>query len=196
MENKLVIYGYRGHARSVANVVLHNNKNTKIVFVNEDAQANDKIWGYDVESKCDDKTDCIIAFGDNQVRKNLFRGKNIVSVIAKDACLGINSKVEKGCFIAHGAFIGPECKIGQGTIINTQAIIEHETKVGEFTNICPNVAISGRCNIGNNVFIGTGSAVINNIRICDDVIVGTGSVVIKDILVSGTYVGNPVRKVK
>jgi UDP-N-acetylbacillosamine N-acetyltransferase len=42
----------------------------------------------------------------------------------------------------------------------------------------------------------SGSVLIDKISVCDDVIIGAGSVVIKNITESGTYVGNPARKVK
>jgi acetyltransferase-like isoleucine patch superfamily enzyme len=47
--------------------------------------------------------------------------------------------------------------------------------------------------IGNRVSIGS-NATILPVRICDDVVIGAGAVVTKDISVSGTYAGNPARK--
>jgi acetyltransferase-like isoleucine patch superfamily enzyme len=34
------------------------------------------------------------------------------------------------------------------------------------------------------------------VSICDDVVIGAGSVVTKDITESGTYAGNPARRLK
>ena len=50
--------------------------------------------------------------------------------------------------------------------------------------------------IGNRCFIGAGATVIDKISICDDVIIGANAAVINNIDSPGTYVGNPVRKIK
>jgi acetyltransferase-like isoleucine patch superfamily enzyme len=47
--------------------------------------------------------------------------------------------------------------------------------------------------IGNRVSIGS-NATIMPVRITDDVVIGAGSVVTKDITTSGTYAGNPARR--
>jgi acetyltransferase-like isoleucine patch superfamily enzyme len=47
--------------------------------------------------------------------------------------------------------------------------------------------------IGNRVSIGS-NATIMPVRIADDVVIGAGSVVTKDITTSGTYAGNPARR--
>jgi acetyltransferase-like isoleucine patch superfamily enzyme len=49
--------------------------------------------------------------------------------------------------------------------------------------------------IGNKVYIGSNSTILP-ISICDDVVIGAGSVVTKNITESGTYAGNPARKIK
>ena len=57
-------------------------------------------------------------------------------------------------------------------------------------------SLMGRTIIGNNCFIGAGATIIDNIKITDNVIIGANSLVINDISYPGTYVGNPVRKIK
>ena len=47
--------------------------------------------------------------------------------------------------------------------------------------------------IGNRVSIGS-NATIMPVNIVDDVVIGAGSVVTKDITISGTYAGNPARR--
>ena len=47
--------------------------------------------------------------------------------------------------------------------------------------------------IGDRVSIGSNATVLP-ITICDDVVIGAGAVVTKDITQTGTYVGNPARR--
>ena len=56
--------------------------------------------------------------------------------------------------------------------------------------------VSGNCTILNQVYFGTSAIIKQGLKICDNTIVGMGGVVVNDIEQSGTYVGNPIRKIK
>lgn len=196
MKNTVCIIGCGGHARSVADVILHNNPDAKLVFVDENAQPNEKLFGFDVVSECPKAEIYFVAVGDNAKRKALSQNLKLCSVVATTAHIGIGAILQDGCFIAHCAHIGPQSQIGTGTIINTHAVIEHEVSVGKFCHIAPNATICGRTTVGDNVFVGVGASIKDSVHICSNVIIGAGAVVIKDITKAGTYVGNPVRKIR
>ena len=42
-DNNLIIYGCGGHSRSVASVLLHNNSDVNIIFVDSEAKLEEKI---------------------------------------------------------------------------------------------------------------------------------------------------------
>ncbi len=196
MKNKIIIIGCGGHARSVANIILMNDEKAELLFVDKNARDNEYIYGFKVDRSVDKNTASqFVAIGCNRQRMELSAEKPNMSVISRDAFLGIGSVIEAGSFIGQGVHLGPEVFIGKGTIINTHAVIEHETKIGSFCHIAPNTTVCGRVDIGDNVFIGAGTIIKESINICSDVVIGAGSVVIKDIVESGTYVGNPVRKI-
>lgn len=51
--------------------------------------------------------------------------------------------------------------------------------------------------IGSNCIIGAYAMILPGCnKIVDDVVIGAGAVVAKNITESGTYVGNPIRKIK
>ena len=50
-------------------------------------------------------------------------------------------------------------------------------------------------NIGNNVSIGSNSTLLP-VNITNNVVIGAGSVVTKNINKSGTYAGNPAKRIK
>ncbi len=191
------LQGCGGHARSVADVLLFNNPETKILFADKNAKEGEKIMGFDC--LCTPPPSCVLfpAVGDNLKRKEFFKENTYVpNIVSKDAYLAPTASLGQGNFIAHSAHIGPLAKIGNGCIINTKAAIEHESIVGHFTHISVHCTVCGRCKIGDNVFLGAGSVVKDGVHICDDVIIGAGSVVIRNIDHAGTYVGCPVRKIK
>lgn len=198
--NTIVLYGCGGHSRSVADIILLNNPSTELLFVDDNARENEKLFGFAVVKHAQSAADnFIITIGDNHKRKIKLAElgeNNLVSVVSKYAHLGFKSSVGKGCFIANFCHIGPEAVIGKNTIINNAAIVEHEVVVGCHCHIGPNATISGRCKIGDLVFVGVGATVKDYITICSDVVIGAGATVVKDIVEPGIYVGSPVYKLR
>jgi acetyltransferase-like isoleucine patch superfamily enzyme len=123
-----------------------------------------------------------------------------------------------GCEIADDCFIGPFTEIQAGVVVGAR------TRVQSHAFICELVSIGEDCfvghgvmfindtfatggpargrrelwrstKIGNRVSIGS-NATIMPVSIVDDVVIGAGSVVTKDITESGSYAGNPARRLK
>lgn len=127
-----------------------------------------------------------------EFKEKIYLG-NIISdqsLIRKDVKLGTANH------IFPFVFLNSEVTIGHHCLINSRATVEHESKIGDFCHISVGAIICGRVCIGDNVFIGAGSVIKDGVNICNDVTIGAGSVVIKDIMIPGTYVGNPIRKIK
>ena len=199
-DDKIVILGCGGHSRSVADVVLSLNPHVQLVFVDDNARENEKIYGFDVFREYPvDNNKYFIAIGDNETRKSKLEQvgeKYIVSIISHRAHRGINSKIGAGCFVGNYCHIGPDAVVGKNTIINTASLLEHEVIVGDHCHIGPNATVSGRCIIGDLVFVGVGATIIDKVTICSNVIIGAGATVVKDISEPGIYVGTPTRRIK
>lgn len=200
-ENRIVVFGCGGHARSVLNVLYEIDQDTDILFVDGNAKNKEVILGCRVVPAYPLKNEdpYIIAIGDNKKRENLYRHFHhektgtCISVVSPSARVGMEADIGEGSFIAFGVYIGPQARIGVNTIINTGSIVEHETIVGDHTHIAPHATVCGRVKIGSNVFCGAGCVVIDKINICDNVVIGAGAVVTEDIIYPGTYVGIPAK---
>ena len=119
-----------------------------------------------------------------------------------------------GCTLHDNVFVGPFVEI------QNDVIIGERTRIQSHSFICSNTEIGSDCFIGhgvmfindkfddrklskdflptkldNKVYIGSNSTILP-VSICDDVVVGAGSVVTKNITESGTYAGNPARRLK
>jgi acetyltransferase-like isoleucine patch superfamily enzyme len=123
-----------------------------------------------------------------------------------------------GCEIADDCFVGPFTEIQAGVVVGAR------TRVQSHAFICELVSIGEDCfvghgvmfindtfatggpargrrelwrstKIGNRVSIGS-NATIMPVSIVDDVVIGAGAVVTKDITESGSYAGNPARRLK
>ncbi|TVT82779.1 acetyltransferase [Pseudomonas sp. H3(2019)] len=199
----LLILGFGGHARSVADVALASGFKT-LCFIDSNARPNECLGEFPV------KTDWHGALpegwvvmpgaGDNNKRQDqcdwiIERGWPLATLISPAATIGFGATVGLGTLVAHHAHIGPMASVGRGCIVNTGAIIEHECVVDDFTHVSIKAAVAGRSRIGRLCFIGAGSTVIDGIRLSDGVTLGAGACAHRDLEEPGVYVGVPAKKV-
>lgn len=198
----LIIFGFGGHARAVADIALANGCG-QLVFVDLNARAGEHFLQHPVVDRWDDTPPAgwqvFSAAGDAEARHahiELFhaRGWPLATLIAGTATIGVGAHIGEGSLVARHAHVGPMATIGAGCIINTGAVIEHECGIGEFTHASVNSVVAGRTKVGRFCMIGAGATVIDGLEIVDDVVVGAGAVVHRSIREPGVYVGNPVRK--
>ena len=122
-----------------------------------------------------------------------------------------------GCNLGNGVFIGPFVEIQKNVYVGARTRIQSHAFICELVSIGVDCFISHgamfindpfkiggpargdrsqwlHTKIGDRVSIGT-NATIMPVSICDDVVIGAGAVVTKDINESGTYAGNPAKKI-
>lgn len=196
-----IFYGCGGHCRSVVDVLLSNDPDAELVFIDGKAEPGEKLFGFPVIKNAgpENADGIFLTIGSNKARHDKFEiidKNNLITIISKFSYVSRSAEIGKGCFVGNFAHIGPQVSIGANTIINTGSVVEHEVKIGSHCHIGPNSVISGRTVIGDMVFIGVGATVIDKIHICSDVMVGGGAAVVKDISEPGTYAGVPARKIR
>ena len=195
---RVILVGCGGHARSIADTLLHNAPDTELIFWDDNARPNERILGFpavqQVEPQEGDRF--VLGIGENEERRARFLTMNrdeLLTVVSDLARLGRGAEVRCGCFVSHAALIGPEARIGDNTIINTAAVVEHEVVIGAHCHVAPGAVICGRATIGDEVLLGVGSKVLDGVTICSTVVIGAGAVVCADVELPGTYVGCPAK---
>jgi len=199
----LVIFGFGGHARSVAAVALANGVRS-LLFVDENAKEGETFVGFPAIRKFDgvipEGWSCMPATGDNLQRQKQFdlalsAGWPIAKVVARDATIDVDAQIGPGCFIGHHAHVGPSAQVGKGCIVNTGAIIEHESVIGKFSHVSVNAVVAGRSQLGNFVFLGAGATVIDSVSVGDGITIGAGATVVRSLTGPGSYVGSPASRI-
>lgn len=202
MYKGLLILGFGGHARSVADVALAAGV-AELLFIDANAQDGENFLGHGAVRKyagnLPEGWACLPAAGDNHRRQRQCteaseRGWRLATLIAPSATIGTGASIGEGSFVAQHAHVGPMARVGRGAIINTNAAVEHECVVGEFVHVSVNATLAGRSRLGDFVFLGAGSTVIDCVEVGSQIIVGAGGVVGKSITVPGTYVGVPAKR--
>ncbi len=194
--NKLVLYGAGGHAKVIAELAELNNI-TEIVFC-EDHPTKSQIWNYSIVSSFHVMDKCILAIGNNEVRKRLANvlKNTFVTLTHPKTQISNRASIGKGTVIMAGATINTDVKVGKHCIVNTNASIDHDCIIEDFVHLSPNTALAGGVIVGEGTHIGIGTCVIQGIKIGKWCTIGAGAVVIRDVPDGCTVVGNPGRIIK
>jgi acetyltransferase-like isoleucine patch superfamily enzyme len=116
------------------------------------------------------------------LQDNVFVGPFVE--IQNDVTIGERTRIQSHSFICSNTEIGSDCFIGHGVMFINDKFDDRKLS----KDFLPT-------KLGNKVYIGSNSTMLP-VSICDDVVIGAGSVVTKDITESGTYAGNPARRLK
>lgn len=199
--NELLIMGFGGHARSIADIALACGY-TQLFFLDDYAKEQEHFFNFPVTDKVSSKAwNCFVAAGNNsrrqmQMQEAQERGWIIESLFSPHATRGIGAQLGKGVLVGHHAHVGPMTIIGDGCIINNAAIVEHDCNIGKFTHVSVNATVSGGVVLGDDVLIGAGAVIRKGVSITDQVVIGAGATVIHDINEAGVYIGTPAKLMK
>ena len=200
----IAIIGFGGHTHSLLNLI--DNDEYNIIGIFDDSfneNIKEHINGIKLIGKLKDlpnHTKLVLSIGDNDNRKLIFNKEHPKildnNLIHKNSIIEPSVDLGKSNQFFSNTLLNSKVSIGDNNIVNSGAILEHEVVIGSHNHISIGSILCGKAKIGDSCFLGAGSVVINNIKITDNVIVGANSVVLKNINQSGTYVGNPARKIK
>lgn len=123
-------------------------------------------------------------------------GGHFPVIISPNAYVSRTALVGAGTVVMHHAVINAEASVGVNCIINTGALVEHEASVGDHCHISTYAILNGQCKVGSRTFIGSRTVLSNNISIAGDTQVSAGSVVLCSLEQPGTYIGQPLRKIR
>ena len=210
-KKQILLIGGGGHCKSCIEVIESANEFDIAGIIDLKCKIGDKILGYsfiacdDDLLKLKDKYDyAFITVGHIKtanLRKRLFNmvkdiGFKIPVIISSTAYVSKYSKIGQGTVIMHKAMVNADVVIGENNIINTKALIEHDVIIADNSHISTNAILNGSVKVGSHCFVGSSTVLVNGISINDNITVGMKSLVRKSLIEEGTYVGNPLRKIK
>ncbi len=189
----IVVVGYGGHARSVADSIERQGIYNIIGYT--DVHENYSPYKYlGTDINLPRIYDAGVHFaavgvgflGKGTLRNRLYKelssiGFKLPSIIDPSAIVSCTATIGDGTFIGKYAVINSNASVGKMCIINTAAIVEHDCNIAEYTHIAVNATLCGGAQVGRECLVGAGSVVIQEIEIDDNSIVGAGSIVYKNI---------------
>lgn len=203
---KIVVLGAGGHAKvildmiqNVSNIELSKNLGG-VILLDDRLECDTEIMGCAVKgtirncSNYREHASFIIGIGDNKTRKKIAESYhlNYMTLVHPSAVIGCDVTLGEGTVVMAGAVINSGSRIGRHCIVNTGATVDHDCILHDFVHISPGAHLGGTVEIGQESWIGLGSCVKNNVSVGAGCIIGAGGIVVRNIIISGTYVGNPV----
>lgn len=204
-KEQIVILGFGGHAKSVADSIIRTNNYT--------------IAGYTDVHKCDcqynylgndDKLEKLYHqgihkavlgvgyMGDSAIRDSLVQKAKKIGfafpiIVDPSAIIASDVKIGEGTFIGKNSVVNADTKIGNYCILNTGSIVEHENIIGNFSHIAVGAILCGNVKIGHHSMIGAGATIIQGKSVGDNVIIGANSTVNSDFSNDCIAVGSPAK---
>lgn len=212
--NKFIIWGAKGHALVLEEIVRHQGGKVVALFENapsvdtliKDTEIYVGLAAYQAwiqEHKDIENINAIAAVGgsrgsDRREFLRMFRdsGFKTPTLVHPSAVVSTSAVIGENCHILAGAVVAPMARLGEACIVNTSATVDHECVLEAGTHIAPGATLCGCVTIGENTLIGAGSVVLPRTKIGSNVIVGAGSVVTRDIGDNVVAYGNPARIVR
>lgn len=207
----LYIIGAGGFGREVAWLVERINDvsfewNLKGFIDDDESIWGSKEDGYPVLGGCEylkkiGDVYAVCAVGSAKVRKKIINKLadsqvRYATLVDPSVIMSKRIRVGEGSIICAGTIITVDVIIGKHVIVNLDCTLGHDDIINDFVTMYPSVNVSGNVEIGECSELGTGAQIIQGKKIVPNTIIGAGAVVVKDIEEKGTYVGNPVRKIR
>lgn len=189
MMEDLILVGFGGHAKSVADCIERQQKYRIVGYT--DLKENVSKYQYLGQ-------DCILQkyydsgvryaavgigyMGKGNIRQNIYNnlkkiGYTLPPICDPSAIISSSAEIGEGVFIGKSAIINAEARIGKMVIINTNAIVEHECVVDDFAHIAVSAVLCGQVQVGNSAFIGANATIIQCRKINPHTLVPAGVVV-------------------
>ncbi len=143
----------------------------------------------------------LIGIANPSIKKSLFlRIKNnpstsLLEFQHESATVGKNNSIDEGLVLCPNIVITCNVTIGKCVFVNAGSQIGHDVTIGAFTSIMANVDLGGGAVIGDEVLIGSNAVILPGVNIPNNTVIGAGSVVVKSLKQSGTYFGNPAKRI-
>lgn len=185
----IILIGYGGHAKSVADCIEKQNE-YRIIGYTEQKEMKAKYTYLGTDDVLEEYFNkgvhnvaiCLGYLGKGNHRERLYKlvkeiGYSLPIIKDDTAIISENVEIGEGTFIGKGAIINTEAKVGKMSIINTMALVEHECIVGDFAHIAVAAVLCGQVHIGEAAFIGANATVIQGRKVLSRQIVPAGVVI-------------------
>jgi acetyltransferase EpsM len=197
---KLMVIGAGGHAKVVVATAVAAGWEIAAILDDDRARWGGQLIGHVISGPCerglaDRGTKCVIAVGDNAVRRRLAMAARcqFARLVHPEAVVHASVHIGPGTVVFAGAVVQPDCVLGAHVIVNTSASVDHDCVLGDAVHVAPGARLAGAVQVGDEALIGIGAVVIPSIRVGTASVVGAGAAVVRNVPDRSVVVGVPAR---
>lgn len=188
MEN-LVIVGFGGHAKSIADSIERAGEYRIIGYTDfEEHRTDYKYLGTDdnLQAIFDAGVKKAVVgvgyLGKGNIRNKLYQTLKMIGFdlpIIVDPCAIVSKTVTvgEGTFIGKNAIVNADAVVGKMAIINTMALVEHECVIEDYSHIAVAAVLCGQVKVREAAFVGANATVIQCMEISAHKIVPAGATI-------------------
>src|SRR5258708_23787077 len=211
-EERVLVIGAGGHARSVLDVIRSEGRYQVAGLVDSFQPRGTQALGSQVLGEELDRpglcreqgtTLGLVAIGDTwQRRAAMQRGRALVpgfafvSSVPPAATVAGDVTIESGTVVMAGAAVVSRSRIGNGCIVNTLASLDHDGVMEDYSSLAPGAVTGGHVRLGTAAALGLGARVVHNRRIGAHAVVGAGALVMEDIPAEVVAFGAPAQVIR
>ena len=164
---RLIILGAGGYGRTVADVAAQTGAFDKILFLDDNSQAENvigKCAGF--SAYADENTVFYPAFGNNEGRVTWLKrlsdnGCKVATIVHPTAYVSLTVRIAGGAVILPHAIVNTGCELKTGCIINCGAIVDHDCVLEEGAHVCLGAIVKAENRIPRYMKIEAGEIVAN-----------------------------------
>lgn len=192
---KMLLYGYGGHARVLADCLQASGCAIAGVFDDKPLSHCPFPFLGSYAPSLQKEVPILLAIGDNRIRKKLSQrlAHPAGRAIHPSALLSPQSRMGEGTVLLQRAIVQAAANLGRHVIINSGAIVEHDCQLADFVHVGPGAILCGGVRVGEGSLIGAGAVILPGIAIGRDCVVGGGAVVHRPVADGQQVAGNPAR---
>lgn len=185
----IILVGYGGHAKSVADCIERKQEYRIIGYTDiADVDCRYPYLGSDdvlreyFNNGVKNVAICLGYLGHGHLRQIIYKqvkdiGFTLPIISDPSSIISSSSLIGEGTFIGKCAIVNADAQIGKMCILNTMSLVEHECLIGEFTHVAVSAVLCGQVKVGKAAFIGANATVIQCKEIPDGKIIPAGMTV-------------------
>ena len=194
----ILIYGAGGHAKSVMEIIIQQNKYIIAGILDDNASLiGSKVLDTQVlgtrallpgllEKGISEAVNCVGGIIDISIRVRIYEilekaGFTFPGIIHSRGWVERSAKVFEGVQVFANAYIGSEAVLEAKCIVNTNAVVSHDCIIGAYAHIAPGALLAGHVQVGEQTLIGMGVTTAIGVKIGSRVRIGNGAIILADV---------------